>query len=141
MLDALNLGAKMAFRRLLLPRTPELRAELWSFAVGMTGRSYKKSVGQLVQSRWGRNKTDDLSSVFCSELVAAAYKQLGLLGEAVVTCNVLPKDLAGDFALQRGSLGPLIVYSAKLHGLLSSKHAAEFAAFVGNDDENSSDEL
>ncbi len=51
MLDALNQGAKMAFRRLVLPRTPELRAELWSFAIGMTGRSYKKSVGQLVQSR------------------------------------------------------------------------------------------
>jgi hypothetical protein len=62
----------------------------------MTGRSYKKSVGQLVQSRWGRNKTDDLSSVFCSELVAAAFKQLELLPESLVSCNVLPKDLAGN---------------------------------------------
>jgi hypothetical protein len=50
-LDALTQGAKMAFRRLVLPRTAELRAELWSFAIGIMGRSYKKSVGQLVQSR------------------------------------------------------------------------------------------
>ncbi len=69
--------------------------------------------------------------------MAAAYKQLGLLGEAVVTCNVLPKDLAGDFVLHRGALGPLIVYSTKLHSLFSSKHAAEFVNFLS--DENSDD--
>ncbi len=89
-------------------------------------------------ARWGRNKADDLSSVFCSELVAAAYKQLGLLEDSVVTCNVLPKDLAGDFALRRGALGPLIVYSTKLHSLFSSKHAVEFVGFLG-EDENSAD--
>ena len=121
LLDALGQGAKLGFRRLLLPRSAEFKAELWSYAVAMTGRSYKKSVGQLVQSRWGRNKTDDLSSVFCSELVAAALKQLELVPESLVSCNVLPKDLAGDFPLIRGALGPLMVYAPKTHTLMSGK--------------------
>jgi hypothetical protein len=99
----------------------QLKAELWSYAVAMTGRSYKKSVGQLVQSRWGRNKTDDLSSVFCSELVAAALKQLELLPDSLVSANVLPKDLAGDFPLLRGALSPLTLYAPKLHTLMSGK--------------------
>merc|ERR1711916_157123 len=100
-----------------------MRAELWTFAVGMTGRSYKKSVGQLVGSRCGRNKADDLSSVFCSELVAAALKHLGILSDKMVTSNVLPKDMASsDFAsamLGGVSLGPLITYSPKLHALFT----------------------
>lgn len=131
-LDALAGGGKVGFRHLNVSRSPELKAELWSFAVGMTGRSYKKSVGQLVGSRWGRNKADDLSSVFCSELVAAAYKQLQLLPESVVTCNILPKDIAtSDLGMIRGSLSPLISYSGKVYNMLKQtgplKQAARFS--------------
>jgi hypothetical protein len=130
-LDALAAGSKVCFRRLNLQRSPELKAELWSYAVGMSGRSYKKNIGQLVGSRWGRNKADDLSSVFCSELVAAGFKHLGLLGEEIITSNVLPKDIASsDFVLKRGSLGPCIYYSTKLHNLLqqSGKRSSEIFA-------------
>ena len=119
LLDALGQGAKIGFRHLSVGRSPELKAQLWTFAVGMTGRSYKKSVGQLVGSRWGRNKADDLSSVFCSELVAAAFKHLELLPDSVVTSNVLPKDVAApDFALQHASLAPLVAYSSKVYSML-----------------------
>ncbi len=118
LLDVLGQSAKLGLRRFVGVRSPEMRAQLWSFAVAMTGRSYKKSVGQLVGSRWGRNKADDLSSVFCSELVAAAFKHVELLDESVVTSNVLPKDLASaEFQLKRGALSPIVLYSHKVHQL------------------------
>ena len=143
-LDALNAGAKVGFRRLSVTRSPELKAELWSFAVGMTGRSYKKSVGQLVSSRWGRNKADDLSSVFCSELVAAALKQLALLPESCVTSNVLPKDfLSGDLPLCNGaSFLPLVSYSSRVFLLLKSDSVKKqrgselFAEWVKTDEDS-----
>ena len=122
LLDAINQagGAKIGIRRLLGIRTPEVQAQLWTFAIAMTGRSYKKNIGQLVGSRWGRNKADDLSSVFCSELVAA-FKHLDLLDESFVTSNVLPKDLASaEFQLRRGSLGPIVLYTPKKHSALAT---------------------
>lgn len=115
-LDALSDpgGCKVGLRRFLGVRTPEIKAQLWSFAIAMTGRSYKKNVSQIVGSRWGLNKADDLSSVFCSELVAAAFKHIGLLDDSFVTTNVLPKDLASqDFQLRHASLGPIALYTSK----------------------------
>lgn len=70
----------------------------------LSRRPYERSELELLQAAWdhigGRSSGEDLSSVFCSELVAEAYQAMGLLEE-------YPKGLPSneytpiDFAEQR----------------------------------------
>jgi hypothetical protein len=56
------------------------------------GEAYKRSKFQLAGSAVRANKSEDLSSIFCSELVAAALRANGLLGPGRNANNYLPKD-------------------------------------------------
>lgn len=104
---------KIALRRLYVKRDDESRRALWQFCMEMCGRRYKKSLSSLMSSRLGLHRGDDLSTLFCSELVAAGLKVLGALPQSVSASNVLPKDLASSSSLKllKGSLGPLITIS------------------------------
>eukprot|EP00735_Rhodelphis_limneticus_P011010 TRINITY_DN4057_c0_g1::TRINITY_DN4057_c0_g1_i1::g.11841::m.11841 TRINITY_DN4057_c0_g1::TRINITY_DN4057_c0_g1_i1::g.11841 ORF type:complete len:297 (+),score=28.08,DUF830/PF05708.7/1.3e-07,DUF830/PF05708.7/0.36,Ribosomal_L36e/PF01158.13/0.26,Ribosomal_L36e/PF01158.13/5.2e+03,TFIIE-A_C-term/PF11521.3/8.3e+03,TFIIE-A_C-term/PF11521.3/0.36 TRINITY_DN4057_c0_g1_i1:242-1132(+) len=51
----------------------------------------------------GTNKEEDLSSVFCSELVAAAYQRLGLLPHFPRSNEYLPTDFIDCMPLQHGA--------------------------------------
>ena len=61
--------------------------KLVEFRTEVRGRDYEKSEIELVKSAYdgpfGKNQ-EDLSSLFCSELVAEAYQRMGLLPEAKV---------------------------------------------------------
>ncbi len=59
---------------------------------------------------FGRN-TEDLSSLFCSELVAEAYQRLGLLSEAKPANEYTPADFSEKKELQllAGTLGNEII--------------------------------
>jgi hypothetical protein len=63
----------------------------------LNGRDYERSPNELFKSvydgKWGENKPD-VSSVFCSELVVEAYKELGLLGTATPSNEYTPADLS-----------------------------------------------
>ena len=86
-----------------LRKLMELRKEL-------RGKSYEKSKIELFKAAYdgpfGHN-IEDLSSVFCSELVAEAYQRLGLLSEEKSSNEYTPgdfserrmKNLLGDFYL------------------------------------------
>jgi hypothetical protein len=63
-------------------RKPDLKKKLMEFRRSVRNRPYEKSRLELIRAAYegpfGRNE-EDLSSLFCSELVAEAYQQMGLL--------------------------------------------------------------
>lgn len=77
------------------------------------GRPYEKSKLELIKSAYdlvsGHNQ-EDLSSLFCSELVAEAYQCMGLLGEQKGSNEYTPKDFSekARLTLLVGDLGPEI---------------------------------
>lgn len=93
-------NTKMAVRRLLgVRRTPAMLYAIDEFIQQMRGRHYKKRLGVLVKAalrdeKDGSSSEQDLSSVFCSELVVAAWQRMGLLPDSLAAKGFLPRDLA-----------------------------------------------
>jgi len=54
------------------------------------GRPYKQDYWQLLRSVYQANEQDDLSSLFCSQLIAAAYQALGLIPKDIPSNNFIP---------------------------------------------------
>ena len=81
--------------------------ELKDFMLEVHGEAYKRSKWQLAGSAVRANRGDDLSSIFCSELVAAGLRAAGLLGPGRHANNFLPKDFESGapapIALLRGA--------------------------------------
>lgn len=101
--------------------SPEKRAEIYEellkFRKEIQGRPYEKDKVELILSSidiqegflsFLRNKHEDLSSLFCSELVAAAYQRMGLLGEEKLSNEYTPDDFssARNLQLKHGYLEP-----------------------------------
>lgn len=87
-------GSTLGVRRLIISRTPEMKKALEAFIKEVDGRPYKKNWMDLVRAWQGSHTSEDLSSIFCSELVAAAYKRMGLLSNDIPSNNFLPVDFA-----------------------------------------------
>jgi hypothetical protein len=86
---------------------------LAAFRSEVAGRPYEQSELELLRAAWdgvgGANKTADLSSLFCSELVAETYQRLGLLRNIPPSNEYTPADFAGDLPLLLGaSLGQAV---------------------------------
>ncbi len=106
--------------RLMIPNglTEEDHEKLYTFIEVMRGRPYEKSLLSLVgkvasKSRSGSvdgsapppRAAHELTQVFCSELVAAAYRAVGLLGPAA-QLELLPKHFdttEASLHLERGA--------------------------------------
>ena len=119
---------------------------LLDFIYEVKGRPYEKNLLELFKAVYtsptdtGTAKsTDDLSrfrfilfyfcfpgpaialnfiyiSLFCSELVAAAYQKMGLLGVGFKTNAFVPKDFATDkfsFSVKDVSLGRVVVFKKR----------------------------
>ena len=87
------------------------------FREGVRNRPYEKSEIELIKSAydgpWGHNE-EDLSSLFCSELVAEAYQRVGLLSNKKPSNEYTPKDFTDGKKLslpEGGSLGKEIIIS------------------------------
>ncbi len=67
-------------------------------------KKYEESKWQLFKSAYdfigGKNKRDT-SSLFCSELVAEAFQQMGMLSFGKPSNEYTPADFAGDLKLHR----------------------------------------
>ncbi len=91
--------------------------ELMSLRREVSGRPYEASEMELIRAAYdgpfGRNK-EDLSSLFCSELVAEAYQRMGLLSGKKASNEYTPADFSQKkkLALLRGSLGPEVPLKA-----------------------------
>lgn len=99
---------KIALRRLHVERTEEMMEALYEFIEQVKGRPYKKNPFQLIKALAKFNAHDNQGSIFCSQLVAAAYQMMGLLSMDEPANNYLPVDLA-SLKLLKGSLGDLMV--------------------------------
>jgi len=66
--------------------------ELECFMLSMKGLKYEVNKAQLLSSVTKANRTEDLSSVFCSELVAASLKVMNVLTQEVNSSNCTPAD-------------------------------------------------
>jgi len=108
-------GATLGVRRLRVQRTPEMMKGLKYFVKEVEGRPYKQNWMDLVRAWQGACTYEDLSSIFCSELVAAALKRK-LLGLEIPSGNYLPVDFAFGTKLKlvSGKLDKIkIIYRSK----------------------------
>ncbi len=110
---------KVAFRKLQnITITAEMKQALIAFRNEIKGRNYEESKVELMRSAYdgflGDNK-EDLSSVFCSELVAEALQRLGVLYEhnedgGYPSNEYTPADFGKDdiMGIKQGSFGELV---------------------------------
>ncbi len=106
---------EISVRQLSQPLTDHMLKALNDFRHEVSGRPYERHKIELIKSAYdlvlGANK-EDLSSLFCSELLAEAYQRMGLLTEEKPSNEYTPKDFSQDkrLTLQQGySLGSEIV--------------------------------
>ena len=109
---------RVAVRRLtgVTPeRKEELGKKLIEFYDEVSGRPYEKNKMDLILSSlkfieealpFLKNRKEDLSSLFCSELVAAAYQRMGLLSWDRASHSFTPDDFSTNrpFELLEGAL-------------------------------------
>lgn len=107
---------EVSIRLLDIERTPEMLTSLSLLRAEIKGRPYEKNKIELIKAAYdgpfGENK-EDLSSLFCSEMVAEAYQRMGLLTEKKPSNEYTPKDFSSDNKLKlvKGSLGKEILIS------------------------------
>ena len=94
-------------RRLVAPRTPKMIADLQALRVEVRGRPYEKSKIALIKAAFdgpfGQND-EDLSSLFCSELVAEAYQRMGLINGQSVGGDPSAEYTPSDFSSKNDQL-------------------------------------
>lgn len=87
-------NAQLAARRLCADRSDELLDKLHAFVGKVRGRPFKKDLLDLARAAGHFSTQEDMSSMFCSQLCAAAYQSLGLLAKTRPTTDFLPRDWA-----------------------------------------------
>jgi hypothetical protein len=111
-------GGETAIRKLTVPRTDKLRLALLAFYYEARDRPFERNRLEFLRSVYdgplGRNRREDPSSFFCSELVAEAYQRMGLLPAAPLANEYMPRDFSSQskrpLALPPGvSLGPEVL--------------------------------
>jgi len=98
-------NGKVAVRHLLGERTKSMFDNLASFRAEMKNKPYEESERELIRSAYdgpGGHNTEDLSSLFCSELVAEAYQRMGLLSESKSSNEYVPADFNSELDLTIG---------------------------------------
>jgi len=92
----------IAVRHMSKPVTDSMRTELRDLRHEVGGRPYEKNYIQLIKATYdgpfGGN-LEDLSSLFCSELVAEAYQRMGLLddgSDALSSNEYTPRDFSTE---------------------------------------------
>ena len=99
----------VAVRRLVVKRDRSMVESVKALREAWRGRDYESNKLQLFLSAYdgpfGEN-VEDLSSLFCSELVAEAYQRFGLLSDAVPSNEYTPADFSesSNLVLLRGKL-------------------------------------
>ena len=97
--------SRVVFRHLEIQRTPEFMSMLREFVVAVNGKRFNWSPFKSLRRP---TEPGTENSFFCSELVASAYKRLGLLPAEVSASAFLPGHFAAASSLQllEGTLAP-----------------------------------
>jgi hypothetical protein len=92
-------GYAIRIRPLAKALTDPMVEALNAFRHEVSGRPYEKSVLDLLRAAYdgflGANR-EDLSSLFCSELVAEAFQRMGLLSDSIPSDEYTPKDFSAE---------------------------------------------
>jgi hypothetical protein len=92
-------GYEVSVRKLNQKLDMNMLKALDDFRRKISGRPYEKNRLELIKSAYdgwlGQNK-EDLSSLFCSEMVAEAYQRMGLLPETISSNEYTPKDFSDE---------------------------------------------
>jgi len=102
-------NGKVSVRLLNVNRNQEMLNKLSLLRSEIKGRRYETSKIELFKSAYdgplGSN-IEDLSSLFCSELVAEAYQRMELISEEKSSNEYTPKDFSdvGELILLKGDL-------------------------------------
>jgi hypothetical protein len=102
-------GGDIAVRQLTVERLAGFFAAFRAFFEQVHGRPYEQTRTQTIRacfkSFFLRNRREDLSSLFCSELVAATYQRLGLLPMEPPSNTYTPRDFGaeGKLPLREGA--------------------------------------
>jgi len=95
-------GYEISVRQLSKPISDQMTIALNNFRHEVSGRPYERDKIELIKAAYdgwmGENK-EDLSSLFCSELVAEAYQRMGLLTEDMPSNEYIPKDFSNEKSL------------------------------------------
>lgn len=93
-------GGETAIRPLHVERTDAMRAALLAFYQEARGRPYERNRLELFRAVYdgplGKNRSEDLTGFFCSELVAEAYQRMGLLPEKPSANEYTPHDFSSE---------------------------------------------
>lgn len=106
-------GSKIGIRRLEhFKDTGPDYTELQELKNELRGRKYEQSTLELfnaVMDIWEPldGNEEDLSSIFCSELVAEAYQRMGLLENEPPSNEYTPADFTRSIKLEKGSLSKM----------------------------------
>ena len=109
-----NQGAKVAVRHLHdIDRDDAMRETLKKLRHALKNKDYETNLLELFNSAFDgviAENEEDLSSIFCSELVAEAWQEIGILSEEKSSNEYVPKDFSseGVMTLLKGYLTPQI---------------------------------
>jgi hypothetical protein len=111
-------GGETAIRKLNVERTDKLRLALLAFYYEARDRPFERNRLEFLRAVYdgplGKNRREDPSSFFCSELVAEAYQRMNLLPQSPPTNEYSPRDFSEQakrpLALPQGAeLGPEVL--------------------------------
>ncbi|WP_319524075.1 hypothetical protein [uncultured Desulfosarcina sp.] len=98
-------NGKVAVRHLSVERTPAMLEGLSRFRKEVKNRPYEDHIIQMVKAVWDGplgEVEEDLSSLFCSELVAEAYQRMGLLPASETGGKPATEYTPKDFSTEGG---------------------------------------
>lgn len=100
-------GDQIAIRRLSKRLDGDMLKILGQFRSTVSGRPYEQSKIELIRSASTMfpNDEEDLSSLFCSELIAEAFQEMGLLDKTAKNSNNFTPE---DFSSEADTTLPLI---------------------------------
>jgi hypothetical protein len=118
-------GYEVSVRKLNQQLDMNMLIALDQFRHEISGRPYEKHRLELIKAAWdgwlGQNK-EDLSSLFCSEMVAEAYQRMGLLSGDMPSNEYTPKDFSDERKLSLLE-GYTLAAEIKIDGLGDSQPA------------------
>lgn len=88
-----HLYSRVVYRKLEFNRNYSVLQDLERFIKNVVGKRYKISPGRLLSQQPDKDPINK-AGFFCSELVAAAYKELGILSNALPSSRYWPGDFA-----------------------------------------------
>jgi hypothetical protein len=88
-----KLYSRLIYRKLDVERTPNFLIDLEEFIKEVKGKRYRISAGKIMGRKADRPPATE-KGFFCSELVAAAYKRVGLLPQDIPSSKYWPGDFA-----------------------------------------------